>query len=174
MLRGRGACAHPPRAGGAETGDEARGGGRVIPDDPELRRALDERSGGPLPDFGTRLGATLRAGRPRSNLMPAVAAVVVIALCAATIGALVYTRHAASLVGAASRPRLTSSPSPAPPATALQVSAPSASVVWALVDYARLFVSTNGGARWQLRPLPQQLGVRPAISFIDANEGWLL
>ena len=53
-----------------------------------------------------------------------------------------------------------------------QISAPSGSVVWALVAASRLFRSTDRGDTWQERPLPQQ-GLNALVSFIDDHEGWV-
>lgn len=58
--------------------------------------------------------------------------------------------------------------------TDVQLSAPSAGVVWALVANSVLFVSTDGGRIWSQRSLPPSLGLPPSIAFVDENEGWLL
>lgn len=54
-----------------------------------------------------------------------------------------------------------------------QLSAPSGSVVWALVGATRLFRSTDRGDTWQERPLPPQ-SASIIVSFIDEREGWIL
>jgi photosystem II stability/assembly factor-like uncharacterized protein len=109
------------------------------------------------------------------------------------------TTPSASLVGASPRPGAsaataapttgaTAAPTPAPipgtiPGTipaatpivlpsVAQISAPSATVVWALVAGTRLFRSTDRGDTWQERPLPAQ-PANPLVSFIDDHEGWL-
>lgn len=57
--------------------------------------------------------------------------------------------------------------------TDVQLSAPSARVVWALVANTLLFVSTDGGNNWTQRSLPPA-GLPPSIAFVDESEGWLL
>ena len=151
----------------------------MTPDERELRRALDARSGAPSPDFGARLGKALSAGQQHTNLMPAVAAFVVAVLTVATVGVLVYTRNSRppSHVGPASASR-TTSPAPSPPGpyypTTTQLSAPSHDVVWAFVAGTFLYVSTDRGDTWAQRTLPAVGGGGPLeVSFVDANQGWL-
>lgn len=149
----------------------------MTPEDWELRKALDARSAAPSPEFRSRLSQALAPGRPATNWTPAVAAVAVFALCAATIGVLAYARHLGSPQGNASGARLASpSPTavPTPLPGVLTLSAPSAGVVWAAVDSNRLFVSADGGGTWSERSLPAQVGLPPAISFISRDEGWLV
>lgn len=67
-------------------------------------------------------------------------------------------------------PTASSTPIPLPSFT--QISAPSGSVVWALVAATRLFRSTDRGDTWQERPLPQQR-LNSLVSFIDDHEGWV-
>src|SRR5437879_12176358 len=88
----------------------------MTPDERELRRALDARSGAPSPDFGARVGKALSAGQQHPNLMPAVAAFVVAVLALAPVGVLVYTRSSRppSHVRPASASRPTST-GPRPP-----------------------------------------------------------
>ena len=77
--------------------------------------------------------------------------------------------------GLASGARVTSpSPVSASPATNIQLSAPSAAVVWALVDYHDLYRSLDQASTWERRGVPDTLGVRPVVSFIDDRQGWLL
>jgi photosystem II stability/assembly factor-like uncharacterized protein len=71
---------------------------------------------------------------------------------------------------ATSVPTITPSLIPLP--TFAQLSAPSATVVWALVAATRLFRSTDRGDTWQERPLQAQ-PVNPLVSFVDDHEGWL-
>jgi len=58
----------------------------------------------------------------------------------------------------------------------LQLSAPSANVVWALVDGAKLFRSEDSGDSWSQRSLPNMGGpvAGSEISFVDDQQGWLL
>src|SRR5206468_4099245 len=149
-----------------------------IPDDPEVRRALDARSGQPSDEYLARLRHGW-ANEPRasgaSRWMPAVAVVVVTVLTATSVVAVVGYRQG-QRGGLASGPRVTS-PSPAASPGAqpkVYLSVPSANVVWALVDYIKLYLSTDLGEHWETRPIPAAVGVRPTISFINDHEGWLL
>ena len=113
-------------------------------------------------------------------------------LTLAACGAPAATTSASPSVAAAS-PTPTSTPTPtaapttaAPTATAApaasatliplpnvaQLSAPSASVVWALVASTRLFLSTDRGDTWKEQKLPAQT-TGALMSFIDDHEGWL-
>ena len=65
----------------------------------------------------------------------------------------------------------TASPTPIPLPSFAQISAPSGSVVWALVAGTRLFRSTDRGDTWRERPLPPP-PIDGQISFIDDREGW--
>lgn len=58
----------------------------------------------------------------------------------------------------------------------LQLAAPSAGVVWALVAGGHLYRSTDGGANWQPRPWAPYAGGggNPVISFVDDTRGWAL
>jgi photosystem II stability/assembly factor-like uncharacterized protein len=66
----------------------------------------------------------------------------------------------------------TAPPSLIPLPNVAQLSAPSGTVIWALVANTRLFRSTDRGDTWQERPLQGQ-PVNPLVSFIDDHEGWL-
>lgn len=70
----------------------------------------------------------------------------------------------------------TVAPSPTPTPISLpsfaQLSAPSGTVVWALVAGTRLFRSTDRGDAWTERPLPAQPR-NPDISFVSDSEGWV-
>jgi photosystem II stability/assembly factor-like uncharacterized protein len=151
----------------------------VIPDDPDLRRALAARSGEPSPDFAGRVRASLPAGPPTTTWMPAVAAMIVIAVCVASIGALVLERRAQSPAGAASGARQ-ASPSPSGKGgdivylpTDVQLSVPAADTVWALVAGRLLFVSTDHGDNFKPASLPAGVPAS-SISFADWARGWLL
>ena len=111
-----------------------------------------------------------------SNTVPAVAGMVVaVVITAAVVGVLVLSRNIASPLGsgAASAARVTS-PSPTLTQSTVQLVAPSTNVVWVLVDYGSLYRSTDQGGHWTQRPMPAAFGGRPAVSFIDDHEGWLL
>ena len=154
----------------------------MTPDERELRRALEARSGAPSPEFRARLGAALDQARPTANLTQVIALVAAFAVTVTTVGVLLYARHALAPVGhggPASAARLTS-PSPAPsqapfygPGPA-RLSAPSPEAVWVLVGDTNLFLSTDRGVTWRQRPIPAGTFIRPEISFIDAREGWLM
>lgn len=141
-------------------------------DEDELRRALEARSGEPSADYRARVRQSLAADAGRAvNWTAAVAVVLVTVLTATSVGVLVASRHGRT-GPVASGPRVTT-PSPVEGAN-VQLSAPSANVVWALVDYRVLYVSTDRGDHWDQRTMPPNPGVRPAISFLDQSEGWLL
>jgi len=105
-------------------------------------------------------------------MLATVAVVVVTLLTATSVGAVVAYRHA-NRGTAASGPRV-ASPSPAAGGQNMFLSTASGGVVWALVDYTRLYVSRDRGGHWEMRPMPPSFGVKPTISFIDDREGWLL
>ena len=71
----------------------------------------------------------------------------------------------------------TSSPTPSPTPIALpsfaQLSAPSSTVVWALVGGTRLFRSSNRGDTWEERTLPSPV-INPDVGFISDKNGLLL
>jgi photosystem II stability/assembly factor-like uncharacterized protein len=175
----------------------------MTPEERELRRALDSRSGEVTPEFRARLTSTLSAeGRPASNFLPALAAVAAVVLVFATVGVLLLARQARNEpppVGAAT-PSANATPTPvespipgvliAPPApialpASAQLSAPSSNVVWALMVNQYLYRSTNGGATWKQMPLPPSQAFcpkppapcpfagQPEISFVSAQEGWV-
>jgi photosystem II stability/assembly factor-like uncharacterized protein len=52
-----------------------------------------------------------------------------------------------------------------------QLSAPSGTVVWALVAATRLFRSTDRGDTWTERPLPAS-AADPEVAFVSDTEGW--
>jgi photosystem II stability/assembly factor-like uncharacterized protein len=175
----------------------------MTPEERELRRALDSRSGEVTPEFRARLSSTLSAeGRPASNFLPALAAVAAVVLVFATVGVLLLARQARNepppVTATTPSPMQTPTPvaSPVPgvliapparialPATA-QLSAPSSNVVWALMVNQYLYRSTNGGATWKQMPLPDSKQFCPAatspcalpgsleISFVSDQEGWV-
>lgn len=156
----------------------------MTPEEHELRRALDARSGEPSPEFRARLSGVMLGARPTASATPVIAVVAAAALTIATIGVLLIARHGLLPVqsGPASASRVTSpSPSPiAPPSpnaialpTTAQLSAPSRDVVWAYVAATALYRSIDHGNTWEQRPLPvSQPGLWPEISFVDAQQGW--
>ena len=72
----------------------------------------------------------------------------------------------------------TSSPTPTPSPIALptiaQLSAPSGTVVWALVAGQRLFRSSDRGDTWVERTIPPGLGANLEVSFADDTNGLVL
>jgi photosystem II stability/assembly factor-like uncharacterized protein len=66
----------------------------MTPDERELRRALDARSGELSPEFRRRLSGALNEGRPPANLMPGVALAIVVVLTLASVGTLLLARGA--------------------------------------------------------------------------------
>jgi hypothetical protein len=130
------------------------------------------------------------------NWGPLAAVTLVTLLTAATVAVTVAAQRAAAVPMAngrwsqspvyspapASEPTASqpSTPSPTPSQVAtpvdVQLSAPSANVLWALVDGGTLFRSPDGGASWQQRPwAPHQGGGgKPVLSSVDEITGWAL
>jgi photosystem II stability/assembly factor-like uncharacterized protein len=155
----------------------------MIPDNPELRRALDARSGDLAPEFRGRLHDALAAGRPATSWMPALALAVVFLLSVASVGILLASRNAARPSHGPPGPTPTQllQPvagilvTPSPPIelpTYVNLSARSSYIVWALVQGAYLYRSVDGGNTWSQRPVPPGDFPNPEISFIDDQEGW--
>ena len=173
----------------------------MTPEERELRRALESRSGEVTPQFRARLSSALSAeGRPSSNFLPALAAVAAVVLVFATVGVLLLARQsrnqpppvAANTPTASVTPTPTSVPTATPlagvvagvltkppgridlPAGA-QLSAPSPYVIWALMVDQYLYRSTDRGATWQQEPLPPPQGHLPQeVSFVSDAEGWVI
>lgn len=154
----------------------------MIPEDPELRRALDARSGEPSPEFRGGLHQALARGRPATNWIPAIAVATVIVLTVASVGVLLATRNLAhpphgGLVSGARTASPTTSPieSPVVLPSEAYLSAPSRDVVWAFVDYRLLFRSQDSGQTWERRQLPQGVDTgRLVFTFADADNGWAM
>lgn len=149
------------------------------PDENELRKALESRSGEVTPEYRARVRQAMADAPAPRDWMAMVAVLVVTALTATSVGVLVVARHARVSGPVASGPRVTSptplpTPSPVAQGANVQLSAPSTGVVWALVGYGTLYRSTDSGDHWEQRPLPGNVGVRPSIAFVNENEGWLL
>jgi photosystem II stability/assembly factor-like uncharacterized protein len=174
----------------------------MTPEEKDLRRALEARSGNPSPHFRARLSAALAEGKPASNMLPSLALVAALVLTFATVGVLLLARQARSgpppTPANNATPTATTSPTPRPsptpaqtppfapgvltkppapialPASA-QLSAPSTNVVWALVVDRYLYRSIDRGATWTQRPLPRSIGgfPRPEVTFVNDREGWL-
>jgi photosystem II stability/assembly factor-like uncharacterized protein len=154
----------------------------VTPDEREVRRALEARSGEVSPEFRARLSGALQDGRASTNAMPAAAVAMAIILALGSVGVLLMARGAnrASHQG----PVIVTSPSPTPTIVQKvpiyvplfnQLSAPSANVVWAWVADGRLYRSTDRGNTWEERSQPPVPRVGNAdFSFLNAQEGWFL
>jgi photosystem II stability/assembly factor-like uncharacterized protein len=101
----------------------------MTPEERELRRALESRSGEVTPQFRARLSSSLSEGRPASNFLPVLAAVAAVVLVFATVGVLLLARQSRTQPPpvAATTPTATptdtpspdSSPSPQPTPTPL-------------------------------------------------------
>jgi photosystem II stability/assembly factor-like uncharacterized protein len=157
----------------------------MTPDERELRRALDERSGEPSPEFRARISSLRHDERPPSRALSSIALVAVAVLTIATIGVLLFARQSLGPVrsGPASATRLPS-PTPTPfasptptqvflPQTA-QISAPSADILWVHFGQGLLFRSTDRGDSWVQRSLPtQSLSPLANVTFVDDQHGWL-
>ena len=156
----------------------------MTPDERDLRRALAARDCAPSPPFRSRLSAALTQGRPAIDIRPAVAVVAAIVLAGGTIGFFALLRqsqHPRPLPAYASPARGSSPPSvhspsaastPMPLPTTAQFSPTSGSVVWALVNNAVLFISSDQGNTWQQRALPPS-STKAEVSFVSDREGWL-
>jgi photosystem II stability/assembly factor-like uncharacterized protein len=158
------------------------------PDERDLRNALDARSGDASPEFRARLSAALtEAGRPGSNLMPALAAVAAVVLVFATVGVLLLARQARNLPPPATAVATPTPTSPLLPGILVkpprpivlpgtaQLSAPSTNVLWVLMEGQYLYRSTDRGNTWEQRPLPASFlgALQSEISFVSDSEGWL-
>jgi photosystem II stability/assembly factor-like uncharacterized protein len=157
----------------------------VTPDEQELRRALDGRSGPPSPEFRARMSALSYDEKPMAGGLSVVALVVAATLAIVSIGVLFFARQAMTPQhsGPASTARLASptppplrSPSPTQvflPQTA-QLSAPSADILWVYFAQGLLFRSTDRGDTWVQRSLPtQSLSSSANVTFVDDQHGWL-
>jgi photosystem II stability/assembly factor-like uncharacterized protein len=86
------------------------------------------------------------------------------------------TNGGAQWIGLAAPGTAPPTPSPSPSFSGARLIAPSANVVWALVDGKQLYRSTDQGNTWETRKTPRApVGNRPPlISFLDARNGWEL
>src|SRR5438067_1956423 len=175
LLARRRACPRAPRGGGAASGSCDRGG-PLNGEEPELRRALDARSGRASPEFRAHLMSALSVGRPVASSTPRLALAVAMILAVTVVGVLVMARQGgriAPLPGAASGPRILATPAPSGCAfcpiqmpTYAQVSAPSDNVVWVLVQDEYLARSTDRGGHGVRPPLPAWSG--QALPLVSA------
>jgi hypothetical protein len=65
----------------------------MTPDERELRRALNARSGEPTPAFRARLSTALAEGRPAGDGRQAIALVAAILLAVGTVAVFLLLRH---------------------------------------------------------------------------------
>src|SRR5207253_6425829 len=126
----------------------------MTPEENDLRRALDARSGAPSPEFRTRLRAAFAQGKPGTNFMPAIALATVFVLTVTSVGVLLAARNFGRIHGGLASGARVVTPSPIAMPTTAQLVAPSSNVVWVLVDYAGLYRSTD-------RAPPGSYGRRP-------------
>ena len=169
----------------------------MTPEERELRRALDARSGEVTPQFRARLSSALSAeGRPSSNFLPALAAVAAVVLVFATVGVLLLARQARnepppvaattpSSAGADAEPH--ASPTPVEPGVLTKPPTPialPASPAERAIDrrglgtHGRteyLYRSTDRGATGSSARCRPPSGVlrQLEISFVERPEGWL-
>lgn len=153
----------------------------MTPDERELRRALEARSGVASPEFRARVRSTLNQERPTTSALSFIALVAAAVLTITTVGVLLLVRLPAPGHGGPVIATPPKSPSSSPKGggviylpTDVQLSAPSGDVVWAFVAESVLFRSTDRGSNWEQRsPPPHHGGGTPEISFVDAQNGWL-
>ncbi|HZK75101.1 MAG TPA: hypothetical protein VFD88_13995 [Clostridia bacterium] len=167
----------------------------MTPEERDLRRALNARSGEPSPEFQARLASTLVAeGKPASRLLPALALVASVALVFGTVGVLLLARQARNepppVAATTSTPTPSTEPTPTPGSTTVagvitkprlpiplptevQASAPSTNVLWAFMENQYLYRSMDRGATWEQRPLPPTKILFGEISFVSNEDGWL-
>ena len=161
----------------------------MTPEERELRRALDARSGEVTPEFRASLSSALSTeGRPSSNFLPVLGAVAAVVLVFATVGVLLLARQARNQPppAAAATPTAAATPSPLPPPVtgvltkppapitlfgSMDLSAPSNTVLWVLLEARYLYRSTDRGAHWEQRPMVGDLALE--MSFVSDQEGWL-
>jgi photosystem II stability/assembly factor-like uncharacterized protein len=138
----------------------------MTPDEPELRLVPEAPKGEAAPQ-----------GWRKSRLMQAVAAAALVTIALGTVGVLLSrggrnTPHQAVASTSRFAPP-TASPITLP--TTVQLSAPTANVLWALVANSALFRSTDKGSSWEQRSLPSEAGESSRLisSFVDDRQGWL-
>lgn len=151
----------------------------MIPDERELRRALDARSGAPTEAFRARLFEALAEGSSAPDPRPALAAAAAALLALVTVGVFLLARGGTGpgLLPGAPAGVPTASVTPARPVRLVplppnvRISAPGGEVVWVLAGPADLFRSTDRGSTWQRRPLP--FVQTTDVTFMDDHEGWV-
>lgn len=147
----------------------------MTPEENELRRALEARSGAPSAEFRSRLTQSLGTRPAPTNLTPAIAFVVAVALTVTSVGVLVAARHLGRSTGTAASGARVGTPSPSTKTGSnFQLSVTSGGVLWALYDPDRLYRSTDQGNTWTPQGTPSPSGSPSAVSFIDDREGWWL
>lgn len=162
----------------------------MIPDRPDIRAALEHRSGEITPAFRHRLAGRLADAPTRASLPRTTAAAIAISLGVLVVAGLLgirWTGQRAAGPPPASAPRVVATASTghsdASPARLLptvtepadvRLSVASGQVVWGLIPGRGLYRSLNGGAQWEARPLPSDGHFpNPEISFVSDSDGWL-
>ena len=98
----------------------------MTPEERELRRALESRSGEVTPQFRARLSSALSEGKPASNFLPPLAAVAAVVLVFATVGVLLLARQSRNQPPpvAANTPTVSATPAPSPEPSPTPTAAP--------------------------------------------------
>src|SRR5262249_12886274 len=132
----------------------------MTPDERELRRALNARSGDPTPAFRARLSTALAEGRPAGDGKQAIALVAAILLAVGTVAVFLLLRHGPGLAPA-QRPQ-TWQQRPLPSECQAEVA-----TIWHTID---------AGASWQ-RMDTQGIAdaqCKSGLSFVDPAHGFLV
>jgi photosystem II stability/assembly factor-like uncharacterized protein len=149
----------------------------MTPEERELRRALEARSGSPSPDFQARLVAVLAENKSASKLKPALALAAAVVLGFATVGVLLLARQEARLTPLPEYVQTTPTP-----ATELSLNsiAMYGDTGWAVTlesggPISNVVRTGDGGQTWSNVKLPSDQG-RFIFGFapIDASRGWLM
>src|SRR5207245_7436430 len=124
----------------------------MTPEENDLRRALDARSGAPSPEFRTRLRDAFAQGKPGTNFMPAIALATVFVLTVTSVGVLLAARNFGRIHGGLASGARVVTPTPIAMPTSAQLVAPSSQAVGVLGDSARLDRPPDPGAACAPRP----------------------
>jgi photosystem II stability/assembly factor-like uncharacterized protein len=155
----------------------------MTPEERELRRALDARSGEPSAAFRARLSSALGTGRPAVRTTPVIALVAAACLAVAMVGVLMLTRlgpHVMPGPGPASGARSQATPSPAV-AGAIGSVAMFGDSGWAVASdletggIANLLRTGDGGHTWGIvTPKGAQGSFMFGAAPIDVSRAWLV
>ncbi|HVC75407.1 MAG TPA: hypothetical protein VND96_02705 [Candidatus Micrarchaeaceae archaeon] len=165
----------------------------MTPEERELKRALEARSGEVTPQFRARLSSALSEGRPASNFLPALAAVAAVVLLLVSVGVLLLARQSRNQpppVAAVSTPTPAASPvpTPTPPSKAVALHPESVTFISPEVGLViglspcgsaqclRLAKTVDAGLHWTW-VTANLSGISPAeawrLRFADAENGWI-